>query len=325
MLKSTNNIKRNAEKYRLELILGPMTGGKTTELGRRMRVKSVYKRTLVVNTKKDVRFGDDGAITHDGHHIKAVRVDSLSDLLETDVYKEAEVVGIDEGQFFPEINEFIRFQLKKTTKTFIVAALSGDKDMQLFGNVYKLIPCASSIDVKRAVCKRCGDGTEASFTAALIPFSGQEKVGGTDIYEAVCREHYDEIQRENIKRSTGSMSNSSSEDTKNEYTKDKVVYGLLCFKCEKEKEKNPNHIPCDKCTEMYTFGSCPWSDFHGINISSSSEDTKNECIKYETINKFELCFDCNEKEIEKENNDSSQRCVECTKLNILLCIDCIKK
>ena len=54
------------EKYRLELIIGPMNSGKSTEIRRRMRIKSTYKTTMGVSTKEDIRYGLDGIITHDG-------------------------------------------------------------------------------------------------------------------------------------------------------------------------------------------------------------------------------------------------------------------
>jgi len=178
------------EKYRLELILGPMTGGKSTFLGNSLKLKSLYKRVLAVNTTKDKRYGNEGIITHDGHKIAAIRVDNLYELLSMKEYKEAEVVGIDEGNFFPEINDFIREQLEMTSKSFIVAALNGDKNMELFGNVHLLIPRASFIHFVTALCRRCADGTTASYSAALQKFEGQEKVGGSETYEAVCERHY---------------------------------------------------------------------------------------------------------------------------------------
>jgi len=190
---STDSRKAAPETYRLELIFGAMMGGKSSELIRRLKVKSLYKKILAVNTKKDNRYGDEGIITHDNRVMQAIRVSNLNELLVMSEYVEADVIGIDEGNFFPEIYDFIVNQLETTGKTFIIAALNGDKDKNPFGTINKLLGHAEKIDFYPALCKRCGDGTQASFSAALEQFEGQEKVGGSTTYEAVCRRHYDII------------------------------------------------------------------------------------------------------------------------------------
>lgn len=179
------------EVYRLELILGPMGAGKSSELGRRLRVKGLYRSIMAVTHSKDLRYGERGIITHDGIVIPAVRVSSLKELLSTPAYAAAQVIGIDEGQFFPELPEFIRNQLDISRKSFIISGLAGDKDRKPIGRLLELISDADDIDFLRANCKRCGDGTEAPFTIEIEVFDGQEKVGGMNDYEPVCRRHYD--------------------------------------------------------------------------------------------------------------------------------------
>ncbi len=182
------------ETYRLELIYGPMFSGKSTELIRRLKNKSIYKKVSAVNTKKDARYGSDGVITHDGLVMTSLRVLSLYELRNVKEYIESEVVGIDEANFFPEITKFIVEELESTNKTFIVAGLNGDKDRQFFGKMHELIPHAEKIDFLKALCKQCADGTEASFSVELEKFEGQEKIGGSGDYEAVCRKHYSQMK-----------------------------------------------------------------------------------------------------------------------------------
>lgn len=182
------------DNYRLELIFGNMQSGKSTELMRRLKIRSIYKKTLAVNTKRDTRYGNSGIITHDGLTMESLRVGSLNELLTMSEYSTAQVIGIDEGNFYPEIASFIINQLATTNKTFIIAGLNGDKNKKFFGNLHELIPHAEKIDFFKAVCKRCANGTEASFTIDLIKFEGQEKVGGSETYESVCRKHYDYIR-----------------------------------------------------------------------------------------------------------------------------------
>lgn len=182
------------EIYRLEMIFGNMNSGKTSELIRRLKIKSLYKKVLAVNTAKDTRYGTEGVITHDGIVFPCVRVRSLKELLNVPAYKESKVIGIDEGNFYPDIFDFIVEQLELTGKTFIIAGLNGDKDKRFFGQLHTLIPHADKIDFLRALCKQCADGTEAPFTINLESFEGQEHVGGAEMYEAVCRKHYHAIR-----------------------------------------------------------------------------------------------------------------------------------
>jgi len=187
---------KDCETYRLELIFGPMFSGKSSELMRRLRRYKIFRKVIAVNTKKDTRYGDQGIITHDTQTMHSIRVNSLRDLLENQEYQNADVIGIDEGNFFPEIATFIVDQLEKTNKTFIIAGLDSDKDKRFFGTLHELIPHAEKKDFMRALCKRCGDGTEASFSIDLVVFEGQEKAGGSEIYQAVCRHHYNQIRHE---------------------------------------------------------------------------------------------------------------------------------
>lgn len=184
------------ESYRLELIMGPMFSGKSTELIRRLTIRSLYRKVVGVNSKKDIRYGLNGIVTHTKASMPCIKIDNLSELLTNSEYLSAQVVGIDEGNFYPDISTFIVDQLEKTNKTFIISGLDGDKHKKFFGTLHELIPHAEKKDFLRALCKRCGNGTEASFTVALQKFEGQEKVGGGDVYEAVCRHHYNRIRLE---------------------------------------------------------------------------------------------------------------------------------
>lgn len=194
------------DKCRLELILGCMGSGKSTEIRRRLTIRSLYKTVMAVSTTQDTRYGNEGIITHDGITTPCTRVEKLADLLKLQEYHDAEVIGIDEGNFFEEIYTFVVEQLEATNKTFIVSGLNGDKDRKFFGNLHELIPEADDITHLKAICKRCGDGTNAPFSIDLVRFEGTVKVGGSETYESVCRKHYSQIRFsqsvDNLKRSS---------------------------------------------------------------------------------------------------------------------------
>ena len=184
-----------AETYRLELILGPMFGGKTTELLRRVRDRSRYQpNILCVNTNNDTRYGEHGIITHDKITFPAERVKDLYDLLEFDTYKMAPVVAIDEGNHFDEIFDFVTHQLEVTKKTFIISGLQGDKDKKLFGSLHRLIPHAEELTFLKPFCTSCANGTKASFSIDVVKFCGQIKIGSDDAFKSVCRRCYGRIR-----------------------------------------------------------------------------------------------------------------------------------
>ena len=169
---------------RIELILGPMFAGKSTELFRRIRRHEFAKRTcVVIKHKKDTRYSQDKAATHDGRERKAIQAEMLSGI---DVGS-AEVVGIDEGQFFPDIAEVVELWANHG-KIVIVAALDGTFEKKPFGSVLKLVPLAESVEKLLAVCMCCHE-KEASFTKRRESNSGSDVIfiGGAESYLAVCR------------------------------------------------------------------------------------------------------------------------------------------
>ena len=108
-------------------------------------------------------------------------------------YEYAEIIVIDEAQFYDDLYEFMRTELFSTTnkKLFLVAGLSGDYNMEPIGDILKLIPMADDIKKLDAYCIYCKDGTIASFTSKLIKNDNKQiEVGKDDIYSPCCRDHY---------------------------------------------------------------------------------------------------------------------------------------
>ena len=81
--------------------MGGMYSGKTTELIRRLRrYESIGKKILTLNSKIDIRCGDTEIQTHDKKTYHAVKLDHLSiDAIRSNL-EEADVVAIDEANFF---------------------------------------------------------------------------------------------------------------------------------------------------------------------------------------------------------------------------------
>jgi thymidine kinase len=98
--------------------------------------------------------------------------------------KNYDVVGIDEGQFFPDIVEFCE-EAANQGKTVMVAALDGTFERKAFGNIISLIPMAEKVTKLCAVCVYCTK--EAAFTKRVIESRQIQLIGGAEMYKPVCR------------------------------------------------------------------------------------------------------------------------------------------
>lgn len=175
----------------LELIIGPMYAGKSTELIRIInRYKCLNKSVIVINHSFNNRYGTSGLSTHNNEKFeKCVILDKL-DNIDKDLLNNTDVIIIEELQFFDSSHETIIDWCDNYKKTVIAAGLDGDFKRNPFGDVLKLIPHAEKITKLSALCKRCGNGTLAHFSKRIVENNDKTLVGGNDIYEAVCRFHY---------------------------------------------------------------------------------------------------------------------------------------
>tara|TARA_B100000780_G_C20880603_1_gene350286 strand:+ start:126 stop:644 length:519 start_codon:yes stop_codon:yes gene_type:complete len=169
----------------LEVIIGSMYSGKSTELIRRVqRFKSINMHCLVVNHTNDTRVLGNFLQTHNGNKVRAVKTDDIL-LLNVQAY---DAIAIDEAQFFTNLLPAVALMLKHS-KHVIVAGLAGDYKCQKFGEILDLIPMADNVTYTRALCQQCSHpGRPASFTKRL---SDEKKTISIDSrYIAVCRECY---------------------------------------------------------------------------------------------------------------------------------------
>eukprot|EP00742_Colponemidia_sp_Colp-10_P004780 GILJ01005100.1.p1 GENE.GILJ01005100.1~~GILJ01005100.1.p1 ORF type:complete len:251 (+),score=42.94 GILJ01005100.1:50-802(+) len=174
----------SSDSGHIELIFGPMFSGKTTELIRRIRrYNHAKKKCLIIKSAKDLRYGDDeAAYTHDKEKMKAIPAVRLFDI--EHAAKEYNCIGIDEGQFFPDVVEFAE-QFANQGKTVVVAALDATFERKPFGTVLQLIPLAESVTKLTSVCMICNG--EAAFTKRTTTDTQVELIGGSDVYMSVCR------------------------------------------------------------------------------------------------------------------------------------------
>lgn len=185
VMTSAHDDKNGAGRGSIHLILGPMFSGKSTEMLRRTRRFAAARQVcLVVKYRGDTRYSDTDLSTHDRQVCPAHACMRLAELTD-DVTRSANVIGIDEGQFFPDVVEFSIRMADVLGKTVIIAALDGTFQRQPFWNILELVPYAETVTKLNAVCMRCA--AEAPFTVRLGPETQLEVIGGADKYEALCR------------------------------------------------------------------------------------------------------------------------------------------
>ena len=173
----------------LELIIGCMFSGKSTELIRRLkRYRAINKKILVINSSKDIRNSEEVLQTHDKVTFNCIKTNNLLEVLCTQEFSQSEIIGIDEAQFFTHLKDFVQGALLQN-KHIIVAGLDGDYRQEMFGEILYLIPLADEVDKQKALCMECNDGTLGPFTKRIIQCETQELVGANDLYKAVCRKH----------------------------------------------------------------------------------------------------------------------------------------
>ena len=172
----------------IDLIIGPMYAGKTTELLRMLNLFVEFGvNTLYINSNIDTR----SSMNFSTHNptIKSVgKVDSLkiSNLENIDICK-YHVIGIDEAQFFPNLKKWV---LTHPTKKFIISGLNGDYMKKPFGEIQDLLPHCDSIKFLHPFCKLCTDRlTPASFTKRISLETDTVSVNAQ--YIPVCRKCYD--------------------------------------------------------------------------------------------------------------------------------------
>ena len=166
-----------------------MFSGKSTELIRRLKRYQIARyECLIVKYSRDNRYndGDEAIATHDKQTLAAsVSATSLKPL--EDKTLDYDVIGIDEGQFFPDVLEFSE-AMANAGKIVVVAALDGTFQRKGFDNVLGLVPLAEHVVKLTAICMSCvGD---ASYTKRTSEDKEVEVIGGADKYMAVCRQCY---------------------------------------------------------------------------------------------------------------------------------------
>jgi len=179
----------------IHLILGPMFSEKSTTLYRKInQFKVIDKKVLVINHLDDTRC-DNEIKTHDNVRTEAIKVKLLEDI-DSKLIEETDVIAIDEGQFFPDIEKFIK-KWEQTDKSMYICGLDGNYKRGKIGHLLDIIPLCNTVVKLNALCTECKNGNKAPFTnRKKHPSTDEVLIGDKEQYSSLCRSHYIFMQQE---------------------------------------------------------------------------------------------------------------------------------
>ncbi len=168
----------------IEVISGSMFSGKTEELIRRLRRAQIAKQAVAIfKPRLDDRYSGNDIVSHSQLRIPSTPVSSPGEILQH--ADEADVIGIDEAQFFkPEIVAVVK-ELADRGKRVVIAGLDKDYRGEPFGALPELMAEAEYVTKTLAICMQCGE--PANFTQRLTRDERRILIGEAETYEARCR------------------------------------------------------------------------------------------------------------------------------------------
>jgi thymidine kinase len=172
----------------IEVIAGCMFSGKTEELIRRLRRAQIAKQKVkIFKPKIDIRYSDNSIVSHNEQSLPSILIDDIKEIFT--LMENAQVIGIDEAQFFSNDIVNVCNELANKGKRVIVAGLDQDFRGVPFEPMPQLLAIAEYITKTLAICVECGN--PADKTQRKTHSGERVIVGASDVYEARCRKcHY---------------------------------------------------------------------------------------------------------------------------------------
>jgi thymidine kinase len=168
----------------IEVVCGSMFSGKTEELIRRLkRAQIANMKVEVYKPTTDTRYDKTKVVSHDANTIASTPVDKAIDILM--LAENADVIGIDEAQFFDEEVISVCETLVSQGKRVIVAGLDMDYLGKPFGPMPQLLSIADFITKLHAICVQCGHLANVSYRTSTE--EGTVVLGEKNNYEPRCR------------------------------------------------------------------------------------------------------------------------------------------
>lgn len=184
----------------LDIIIGAMYSGKTTEIMRRLNIfQEMGYKCLYINSILDTR-NEEVLSTHNPSlKVTKTKVDMIKyNVLPTNIesISQYDVIGIDEAQFIPNLKDTVLKYVEEFGKKVIIGGLNGDFQRNKFGEVIDLIPYCDQIIKLQPFCLPCSKKDRkmipALFSKRIIQGGDTQQVliGALEAYVPACRKCY---------------------------------------------------------------------------------------------------------------------------------------
>lgn len=171
----------------IEVVCGSMFSGKTEELIRRLkRAKIAKMKVEIFKPAIDIRYDEVKIVSHDTNAIHSTPIDNSQKILL--MAQDADVIGVDEAQFFDVELPNVCEELALRGVRVIVAGLDMDYLRKPFGPMPDILAKADYITKLHAICVKCGN--IANYSYRKVPNEDQVMLGELDVYEPRCRYCY---------------------------------------------------------------------------------------------------------------------------------------
>lgn len=185
----------------IDLIIGPMFSGKTTELFRRLSIcADANFKVLYINSildDRDVEFSSHNETLKKNSKIRFVKTEYLFEVFT--IAHDYDVIGIDEAQFFPDLKYFSINMCETHKKKIFISGLNGDFERKPFGQISDLLTYCDTLTKLYPFCSSCREQKNLMIPALFSKRINVESkdtilVGKSEFYIPVCRECYTQQQ-----------------------------------------------------------------------------------------------------------------------------------
>ncbi len=172
----------------IEVVCGSMFSGKTEELIRRMRRAQIARQNVAIfKPALDDRYHEERVVSHDETAIPSIPVHAAEQIIL--MAGDAQVIGIDEAQFFSKELVGVCELLARQGKRVIIAGLDQDFMGKPFEPIPQLMAVAEYVTKLHAICVVCG--SPANHSQRIIRDAERVVLGAGEAYEPRCRHCFD--------------------------------------------------------------------------------------------------------------------------------------
>ena len=147
------------------------------------------KKIFVINHNLDNRYDNNQIVSHNRNKIPVnMKTTNLSEISLNSI-DNYHIFIINEGQFFPDLIEFVQNLLNKK-KHIYISGLDGDYKQEKFGQILDLIPLCDNITKLKSICNICHE-KKGIFSKRIVDLQQKILVGSEETYIPICRFCFD--------------------------------------------------------------------------------------------------------------------------------------